>query len=178
MANLEAFILNNEQLASLEAHIGQFNIFEAVGVVRQELRHSDFLGYLLDPSGNHGLNDFLLKQVVMRVLATAETPPLSLIEIDVTDFNGTLVQREWRNIDLLITHHESDLVICIENKIGTSEHSNQLERYRTMIQNPFPRRRHIFIFLTPDGTLPSDAAYIPLSFETITEILDYTLYAK
>ncbi len=35
---LEAFVVNNEDLDQLEALLAEFNIFEAVGVVRQELR--------------------------------------------------------------------------------------------------------------------------------------------
>ena len=31
------------------------NIFEAVGLVRQKIRHSNFLAYLLSPRQNHGL---------------------------------------------------------------------------------------------------------------------------
>ena len=45
-------LVGNEDLERLEALLDQFNIFEAIGVVNQELRHSDFLAYLLDPRGN------------------------------------------------------------------------------------------------------------------------------
>ncbi len=49
---LEHLVVGNEDLERLEALLDQFNIFEAIGVVNQELRHSDFLAYLLDPRGN------------------------------------------------------------------------------------------------------------------------------
>jgi hypothetical protein len=45
---LEAFVVDNPDLERLEALLDQFNIFEAIGVVRQELRHSDLLAFLLD----------------------------------------------------------------------------------------------------------------------------------
>ena len=45
---LEAFLVENPDLERLELLLDEFNLFEAVGVVRQELRHSDFLGFLLD----------------------------------------------------------------------------------------------------------------------------------
>jgi hypothetical protein len=44
---LEKFVTNNQELERLEALLAEFNIFEAIGVVRQELRHSDFLAFLL-----------------------------------------------------------------------------------------------------------------------------------
>ena len=46
---LERFLVGNRDLERLEALLDRFNILEALGVVRQELRHSDFLRFLLDP---------------------------------------------------------------------------------------------------------------------------------
>ncbi|PZO40331.1 MAG: hypothetical protein DCF17_11975 [Shackletoniella antarctica] len=40
---LEQFVVDNEDLERLESLLDQFNIFEAVGMVRQEIRH-----FLLD----------------------------------------------------------------------------------------------------------------------------------
>jgi hypothetical protein len=54
---LESFLIANRDLERLEALLDRFNILEALGVVRQELRHSDFLAFLMDPKGNHGLGD-------------------------------------------------------------------------------------------------------------------------
>jgi len=58
---LEKFIIENIELESLESLLAQFNIFESIRAVNQELRHSDFLSFLLDPSKNHGLGDLFLK---------------------------------------------------------------------------------------------------------------------
>jgi hypothetical protein len=49
---LEAFIVDNPELERLEDLLSEFNLFEALGAVRQEIRHSDFLSYLLDPTAN------------------------------------------------------------------------------------------------------------------------------
>jgi hypothetical protein len=61
----------NLDLERLEALLKRFNIFEATGFIRQELRHSDFLAYLLDPKGTHGLGDAFAKRLLKRVLASA-----------------------------------------------------------------------------------------------------------
>lgn len=52
---LEEFVVANSELEELEDQLEKFNIFEAIGVVRQELRHSNFLAFLLDPKQNSGL---------------------------------------------------------------------------------------------------------------------------
>jgi hypothetical protein len=171
-AALEAFVVENADLEQLESLLAQFNIFEAIGAVRQELRHSDFLGFLLDPAQNHGLDDLFLKRLLMRVLSGTPDAPLSPVEIDVADLHEAVVWREWRNIDLLIHDPGERLVCAIENKVGTTEHSNQLQRYRQIVEGEFPEYRHVFIYLTPEGELPSDDAYIPLDYGQVAELLD------
>lgn len=65
---LEAFVVDNPELERLEALLAQFNIFEAIGAVRQELRHSDFLAFLLNPQENHGLGDAFIKRLLQKIL--------------------------------------------------------------------------------------------------------------
>lgn len=52
---LERFVAENDALTQLETRIGPFNIFDALGIVHAELRHSNFLAWLLDPGESHGL---------------------------------------------------------------------------------------------------------------------------
>jgi hypothetical protein len=65
---LEEFVVNNPELEELETVLGQFNIFEALGAVRQELRHTDFLAFLLNPSQNHGLRDYFTKRFIQKAI--------------------------------------------------------------------------------------------------------------
>ena len=146
---LEAFVVENQDLEKLEALLAEFNVFEALGAVRQELRHSDFLSFLLDPAQNHGLGDVFLKRFLKRVLADASDSPVSPIEIDVADLRSAVVRREWRRIDILIHDEESRLVVAVENKILSGEHSDQLARYRRTVTYEFPGHRAVYIFLTP-----------------------------
>ncbi len=79
-AALEAFVVDNRELEELEDLLASFNLFEAIGVVAQEVKHSNFLAFLLDPSGTHGLGEVFLKRFLKRVLTDAESPPFSPIE--------------------------------------------------------------------------------------------------
>lgn len=47
-AKLLEDLINSDDLKQLETLLAGFNIFEALRAVRQELRHSDFLAFLLD----------------------------------------------------------------------------------------------------------------------------------
>lgn len=175
MQHLEAFVIDNPQLDELEALIAEFNIFEAMGAVRQELRHSDFLGFLLNPSEKHGLDDRLLKRFLIKVLAAAETPPITPITINLTDFSKALVEREAQHIDILISDVESGIVCVIENKIFSSEHSDQLNRYKAIVERRFPDAKAIiYVFLTPDGIPPEedDSPYIPFSYSEVADLIE------
>jgi len=171
-AILEAFVVENRDLEQLESLLAEFNIFEAIGAVQQELRHSDFLAYMLDPAQSHGLGDVFLKRLLKRVLVDSVNPPLSAIEIDVADLHEAAVWREWRHVDILIHDAKSRLVCVIENKIGSGEHSDQLARYRKTVNSEFPDDTAVLIYLTPEGDTPSDEAYTPFSYGQIAELID------
>ena len=55
LAAMERFVVDNDDLLELESHIGRFNIFDAVGIAHVEIRHSNFLAFILDPAESHGL---------------------------------------------------------------------------------------------------------------------------
>lgn len=173
-AALEALVVDNDDLEELELLLGEFNIFEAIGAVRHELRHSDFLGFLLDPRSNHGLGDEFARLLLQKALTfdVDKQLPISLIDLDVWNLTEIEVYREWQNIDLLLVDKVHRLTVIIENKIGTSEHSNQLQRYRQIVDQQYPGWNIIPIFLTPDGDIPSDESYIPLSYSTVCKVLE------
>lgn len=171
-ALLEVFVVDNEDLELLETLLAEFNIFEALGAVRQELRHSDFLAFLLDPSQNHGLGDAFLKRLLKRVLIDAAGPPLSAVEIDVADLRGAIVWREWQNVDILVHDLDNRLICAVENKVDSGEHSDQLRRYREIVAREFPNHRAVLIFLTPEGDKPSDEAFIPFSYAEVVKLVD------
>ncbi len=172
---LEAFVVDNHELERLEDLLIQFNIFEAIGAVWQELRHSDFLAFLLDPQQNHGLGDAFLKRLLQRILVDVErsTIPVSPIDLDVWSLDEIFVRREWQNIDILLEDETHQLAIIIENKIGTGEHSDQLERYYQQVRHQHPNWKNIFgLYLTPAGDEPSHKAYLPISYELVCTLLE------
>lgn len=180
MRLLEALVIDNPQLDALESLIGEFNIFEAMGAVRQELRHSDFLAFLLNPAEKHGLGDAFLKRFLVRVLSEAEAPPVLPLKISVTDLTDAIVERESQNIDILIHDAASGLVCIIENKIFSGEHTNQLDRYLQSARHRFNESTIIPVFLTPDGIPPADedSPYIPFSYGQVSEIMDHVRRAN
>jgi hypothetical protein len=172
--DLEALVVDNPDLERLEALLDQFNIFEVIGAVRQELRHSDFLAFLLDPQQNHGLGDAFLKKLLQKVLmAGLDTKvPITLIDLDVWSLAHMRVMREWHNIDILLVDDSHQLIILIENKIDSHEHSGQLQRYLMLTQAHYPSWKIIGLYLTPEGESPSHEAFLAVEYGLLCKVLE------
>lgn len=177
---LEDFVVGNSDLEELEIQLDKFNIFEAIGVVRQELRHSNFLAFLLDPSQNSGLGQTFLKRFLQRAVLNSANSELSItpIDLDSWDLYNVTVQREWQNIDILILEETIKLAVIIENKIDGNESEGQLERYYEAVKKQFPNYNIVCLYLTPEGDIPSHEKYIAISYELICEIVETLIKTK
>lgn len=176
---LDALIIDNPDLERLEALLDQFNIFEALNTVRVEVRNSDFLTFLLNPAQNHGLGDTFVKRLLQKALSLGNTSlPFGPVDLDVWDLDGIVVQREWQNIDILLVDEEHKLVVTIENKVDSGEHSDQLKSYCKIVLQHYPGWNYLWLFLTPDGTHPSDDRYVPISYQVVCEIIERLIEAR
>ena len=171
---LKEFLIDIECLDALTKWTNRFNIFDVLKITRNEIRHSNMLAWLLDPSENHGLNDNVLTGFVR--FATCALPNGSLFEDLLMDCGDFFIQREWRNIDLIAMSGANRYVLCIENKISTGEHSDQLNRYRAIIEETYPEYRHRFILLSPEGIEASDSAHWhSMEYQDVLDILESAL---
>lgn len=166
--------INDIDLDELELELRVPNIFEILNISNNEIRHSNFLGWILNPKGNHGLDDLFLKRFLRDIFSSEINNEVLQIEVSELDYSDIEIRREWKNIDLLIMF--SDIVVCIENKVHSKEHSNQLQRYKETIAEEFPSKRKVYVYLTPYGENSSDEEnYIPLSYENIESNLNRIL---
>lgn len=170
---LEQFAVNNIELEQLEVLLSQFNIFEAIGAVRQELRHSDFLAFLLNPQQNHGLGDGLAKRLLQKIFLSVDNSelPVPPIAFDAWDLSQTTVHREWRNIDILLVDDVNQLAIIIENKIDSHEREGQLIKYWDTVNERYKGWKIVGLYLTPEGDAPSDERYMRVSYGLICEAI-------
>jgi hypothetical protein len=170
---LERFVVDNDDLLALESLVGKFNIFDALDIARVEIRHSNFLAFILDPGESHGQGDLFLKALLMDLLKAApdRLRPLSPIDIDGADLQEVEVRREWSHIDLLITCHQPPFVIAIENKVNSQEHSDQLNRYKATIRLHYPGARPLYVYLTPKAETPSEDEWVPYGYADVHRVI-------
>ncbi|HEY3283321.1 MAG TPA: PD-(D/E)XK nuclease family protein, partial [Armatimonadota bacterium] len=190
---LEDLVTDAEALGRLEHRLNRLNIFEAAGMVRQELRHSDFLAFLLDPLRQHGLGDLFATRLLQKVLIQNRDRglPVSPIDLDVWSLDGAFVLREWSNIDLLLVDKAHRLAVIIENKVDSLERPGQLAKYLRTVGAHYPDCDVVPIFLTPDGTLPAildeqadpglahaSESYIAVGYRLVVDVVEEILWER
>lgn len=174
------------------------NVFDAVGMQTQEIKHSAFFAWLLDRNRPHGLGTLFLEKFLRELIIhpnsdNEELRPESNREIlraagidSVTDLSGFLadarlnVQTEKvlhsqeNRMDIFLESQETKTVAVIENKVFTSTHGNQLLRYEEELKDRVGWKK-IFVYLTPNGSAPYDFEeyrknWCVFSYKTIVKI--------
>jgi hypothetical protein len=170
-------LLEDRDFMLVQDQRARFNLFEAIGAVRSELRHSNFLAFLLSPSQTHGLGANVLRPMLKAVveLIPRESREISSIEIAVAELNDAIVYREYGDIDILIEVSELKCVVVIENKIDANESDGQLEKYKAFVDKKYPDWRKFFVFLTPEGDNPGHPLYVAFSYRALIGILKKVL---
>lgn len=170
---LQRFLLDIDCLDELLPWTGKFNIFDVLKISRVEIRHSNTLSWLLDPTENHGLGDAYLKNLFQKLVENDSENRYDVFNVLLMDFYSFTVYREWKNIDILLVSNDEKCVMAIENKVGAHEHSNQLNRYRGIVEKEYPGYNRIFVYLTPDGEEPSDVDnWDVLSYSDAVDVLE------
>lgn len=162
-------LIKDPELEKLELELKRPNIFSVLKLESMEIRHSNFLGWLLDPKGSHNLGDIFLRWFLKDIFALGKSENIDEFEIDGYNFSNLKVYRELHNIDILLVSDK--FVVAIENKVYSKEHSNQLTKYRKIIEKKYKEYEKIFVYLTPYGDSPNNEIdskiYCSYSYEEI-----------
>lgn len=179
---LDNFLVQNADFERLTAQLGEFNLFQVLRIERAEIRHSNVLAWLLDPSETHGLASLFLRRFVASVLLEHDVPGVSITpaEMELMPIGDVEVYRERHHIDVLVRWRSgrgterTNYCLLIENKVGSKESAGQLAKYRQAVMNDYPDAQVIPILLTLDGDDPSDdgvaAGFVPVSHMEVLEI--------
>lgn len=130
------------------------SFFEYLGLADVERIHSQFLAWVL--SSDCIAIDLKEREELFENLFNANGK--------ITD-----IQTERNGIDILIA--TSSDVIIIENKIKSSQHSNQLEKYKEFCNTEFPNHHKHFYFLTLIDEKTNDKDWHRLTYSVILKHL-------
>ncbi|WP_189484827.1 PDDEXK-like family protein [Asticcacaulis endophyticus] len=169
---LEALFVNNAGMDQLGAYLNRFNPIRIMKMEGMEIRHSSILSWLMSPLETHGLGDRFLKAFLSEVLRGKrwqdKPTALDIVQADLRDVE---VRREWQNIDIFVFSPKYKWAFVIENKYYNRQHEGQLVKYAEKVRSIYPDMTVRGIFLTLLEEEPHDPAYVPISYETVAEIL-------
>ncbi len=168
--------INKSEFAKL-TKVG-FNMFDVLKISRTEIRHSNVLAWLLDPRESHGFGKKILSNLNSHIVENKLCESNKVFDILMMDYSDVVVYREWKNIDILIISKKEKYIICIENKIDSQDHDNQLDKYYETLNKNFPDYSKAFLYLTPDGVSPQNDKYEVwgcISYETVIDIIEREL---
>jgi len=173
---LENFLLDIDCLNELSPWIDDINIFDILKIAKAEIRHSNFLAWLLNPNESHSFRERILKGVICHVIKYNSVyidRAFNIIDAMLWNYGDFEIYREKHNIDVLIISDEKKVLICIENKVFSSEGNEQSTRYRQKLDEIYPEHRKLFIYLTPSGDEAIDNDnWISLSYKELIEIIE------
>jgi hypothetical protein len=156
--------------------LDRFSLFRILRVEDAEIRHSNVLAWLFNPTENHGLNDLFFKEFVREVLLDGENDGKFHMEnfyhrIACGDFSDLKVDREHDHIDVLCVSEDERFVLLIENKFHTGEHGMQLEKYLVRVQSQYPNHLVLPVFLSLEGAAPSHKSYCVASYNIVERVV-------
>lgn len=154
-------LLNDDNLIKLTSLVKEFNPFRILKTQHYEIRHSNFLSWIMSPYETHELADsFLLKFLN------------SSLDLKISNIKDAEIRREYKNIDLLIISKSNNLVCAIENKVWAEEHGKQLDVYKRIVEDEFKNfNNKRFLFLTRTGKEASNTHYKSVSYIQVRGIL-------
>lgn len=178
-------LLLSDDFVELCVHKENFNIFQVLNLQNNEVKHSNFLGWLLTPFENHHLQDLFLKEILKIALkehfenSNIHTTVADIILNDLTDAKVYLEKYtdKGRRMDIFIDCPTNKLVCVIENKIWSGEGCNQLEDYEVYVNSHEKYKNYthkIFIFLTPNEDYDCTQLYknyIRLDYKKISKAI-------
>ena len=162
----------------------KYNVFDILNIGRQELRHSDFLAFLMNPNRSGEVGRQFLRNFL--ALLSKENPKLHLdfFKVFYGEFEKVIVRREYKDIDILveIKIQNEQYVFVIENKVDADEQiydddndegkEGQLDKYKDIIKAEYINyHKLIFLFLSPNKRLASDHDWTPINYNLIYSAL-------
>ncbi|MGN4715351.1 PD-(D/E)XK nuclease family protein [Bacillus cereus group sp. MYBK226-2] len=168
------------EFEKLHSKFNRFNPFKILKVDKFEIRHSNMIAWLLDPTENHHLSSMFVNKLLSKTFVKAENEELigqyNFIKLHKQSLQDLEVFREVqtknnKRIDILAISESQKVAILIENKYKSSESDGQLQNYINFVSEKYEGYTIIPIFLSLDGSAPSHTSYLTLDYGDILNIL-------
>lgn len=179
-------LLENDEFRNVALPRPNFWDIIHYGEASYENRYNRMFAWLLDPTANHGLG----AKVVNGFLAMVDEKHRSVGSLKVrTETETTVPGIQGENgglgrsgrIDITVNDTINQVYVAVECKMLSSQHSEQLERYRTWVQDKYKDySSRYFVFLTEDEQEPVDEyaedleneIWVNVTFESLQHVIE------
>ena len=170
--------LQNSILKIEQTNKNKFNIFKVLKLDNYEIRHSNFLAWLLNPEETHNLGYEFIKEFFKSYA------DIDWSEEEFVNVETEVLTNKNRRIDILITG--KNFLCVIENKYGSCEHDEQCKHYKDFIYSSknyknIPKKYFVFLDIEmPDEKTLNGALkdYYPITYREVYAILKNILNNK
>jgi hypothetical protein len=134
----------------------EVDVFDVLGLDGSEEFHSNFLAWLLDPKGSHGMGDHFLQGFLVASGASGAISAVNRPSATIRREKSLQLDGGYGRLDIRILNENAEFVCAIENKIWAAESGDQLAWYRKVLERDHKGYRIHLVFLTPRGVKPDD----------------------
>ena len=163
----------------LKRREGEVDLFDALGLDGSEAFHSNFLAWLLNPKGSHGLGisflrGFLAKSKASNAIRSADLPSTTIGR------ERHVARDEGRGrLDIRILNESANFLCAVENKVWSGESGDQLAWYRSVLEDQYQGHRVHLVFLTRWGEKPDNPGerghWNLLSYSDLLRLVEETI---
>ena len=155
--------------------IDYFDLFEVLDMKTNEIKHTAILSWLFDYKESHGVESTILKSFLEELFEDEyNSQRIGLLpeQIQLEDYKILRELNTFKGIfDLLIVSEKTKTVILIENKITAPAGKDQLDRYKSFLEEYYPNFSRILIFLTLKNTDPRTDGYLKANYGMLYHVL-------
>jgi hypothetical protein len=181
---------NDINVQKLQDYYNKKSFMEILKINRRELSHSGFIGWILDPSGEHGLFDFGIRRMLELCVKKTNynTPKIKkdIINTIISNNYNTFINeiqlekfisddRDSRLdifIDVTISFgkKQEKIQLIIENKVTAKEGKDQTKKYYDyFFKKSTKKTNNFYIFLTPFEEEPKCEYFIRIDYQDLVD---------
>ena len=91
-------LLKDEDFDKLDLGLKNPNIFQILRITKNEIRHSNFLSWLLDPYESHKLGDIFLKRFLREVFSSDKFLEIDQVDVEGMDLSKVEIENNWNSL--------------------------------------------------------------------------------
>ncbi len=172
------FLLDIDCLSKINSYASKVNVFSILKTEHTEIRHSNMLAWLLNINEKHGFGNVFIRNFLNEIIKNNQDKfdNINLSKLLLDSVDNFTIYREYLHIDILLVNNDTKQLIAIENKVYSTQHDNQLSKYKEQLELKYPEfKDKILLYLTPNDSEEVDDDWIKISYDLVLNALKLSL---